>query len=71
MWMQENSGSIDIVQLSGLQTLEAYRITLMKKATSRSPLKEPLLRLPGQSIDEIASDGQRVKIEETIRPGND
>src|SRR3990172_6537317 len=24
----------------------------MKKATSRSPLKEPLLRLPGQSIDE-------------------
>jgi hypothetical protein len=24
----------------------------MKKATSKSPLKEPLLRLPGQSIDE-------------------
>jgi hypothetical protein len=24
----------------------------MKKATSRSPIKEPLLRLPGQSIDE-------------------
>ena len=24
----------------------------MKKATTRSPLKEPLLRLPGQSIDE-------------------
>jgi len=24
----------------------------MKKATSRSPLREPLLRLPGQSIDE-------------------
>ena len=24
----------------------------MKKATSKSPIKEPLLRLPGQSIDE-------------------
>jgi hypothetical protein len=24
----------------------------MKKAASKSPLKEPLLRLPGQSIDE-------------------
>jgi hypothetical protein len=69
--MQENSESIDIAQMEGLQNLEAYRITLMKKASSKSPLKEPLLRLPGQSIDEIASDGQRVKIEETIRPGND
>jgi hypothetical protein len=27
----------------------------MKKGTSKSPLKEPLLRLPGQSIDEQIS----------------
>jgi hypothetical protein len=26
--------------------------TIMNKAGSKSPLKEPLLRLPGQSIDE-------------------
>ncbi len=27
----------------------------MKKASSKSPLKEPLLRLPGQSVDEQIS----------------
>lgn len=41
------------IDLTGFQRHKGAR---MKKVTTKSPLKEPLLRLPGQSIDEQIHD---------------